>query len=194
MKNHGAILYEETLSSSVVTKIVTTGASLIGVGFIFVAWALFITGESYGVVSAVFLFALLFLASVGSEIKKVMTNGGILVTSDGLKLTHGRQEVYLAREEIIQFQKKTLEGFSRTPHVFENEDDPRHAIACQVFPNALSFPYKGIFLLAKHTKPSSGGLFGSSISSELPFFIPTHRPEDLLSALQKISSFRDKNS
>lgn len=139
MKTDVSIVYKEILSSSLGSKIATVSMSLIGVAFGFMAWALFITGVSYGPVVAMFVFAIFFLASVISLSKKVMTKGAIVLASGGLKLTHGKQEIYFAREDIIQFQKKTLQGYSHTPHtphVFEKEGDiSSRAIACQIFPN-----------------------------------------------------------
>ncbi|MBP9762310.1 hypothetical protein KBD34_01695 [Patescibacteria group bacterium] len=197
MKSVDSILYEEILSSSLVSKVATASMSLIGLAFGVMAWTLFITGVSYGPVFAILLFAILFLASVVGSIKKVMTNGRILVTSDGLKLAHGKQEVYFAREDMIQFQKKTLQGYSHTPHtphVFEKDGDiSSRAIACQIFPDTPFPSSEGVFLLTKKTKPSSGGLFGTRILSELPFFIPTRQPYELISALQKTSSLRGKS-
>lgn len=150
----------------------------------------FFQTENYGVRIFICLFAVLFLLRLAIYVKNVLINGKIIVTSHGLQLIQGKRQACIAKTDIVQFEKKYQYGRSRTPHILEREGDfTSRTIACQIFPNRKMFSLKpeGVYLLTKRTTSSSGGLFDTRILSELPFFIPTHNPDELLSALQKIS-------
>lgn len=197
------ILYEEVLVSPWYAKLRMRGLSFLSTCmFLLLSLALFFTlleHEDRGALLFIGLCFVLCAFHLVVLVRQVLTSGRIIVTSEGLTLLHGAQEISFPKGDIVQYERKCLYPGSRyaPAHVLRKEGDVRNGfIACQVFPHV--FPDKmrlslseAVFLVLKHTTPSWGGLFGRRIRADLPFFIPTNHPDRLLTALEKITSLRE---
>lgn len=197
------ILYEEVLVSPWYAKLRMRWLSFLSTCmFSLLSLAFFFTlleHEDQWVPFFIGLFFVLCVLHLVVLVKQILTSGRIIVTSEGVRLLHGKQEVSFPREDIVQYERKRLYPGSRyaPAHVLRREGDVMNGfISCQVFP--LIFPDKmslsrpeAVFFVTKRTTPSWGGLFGRRILADLPFFIPTNHPDRLLSALEAIAPLRE---
>ncbi len=195
MKQASSVLYQETLSSPLYIKVSQLVLVLIGGYAIFTIGSLLLSEANRWMFLFVMIVVILYLLHVGVSVKKAFISGEIIVTSEGLRLIHGRQIVSFSNEDITYYEHK--HSYSRSKngllHVLRKEGDIMSGyILCQIFPDTFLyhknlFLREGVFLVTKRTTPSWGGLFGKRILVDLPFFIPTRHPDRLRSALGKIS-------
>lgn len=203
MQSYAPILYEELLVSSWYRKLGTIAVAFLCAGMIlFIAVgfssSLFYTHDRW-VLLAIAAFVAISFFYLGIYIKDVLIHGRIIVSSEGLRLLYGSQEVSFPKADIVQYERKRLyPGSKNAPsHVLREEGDVRKGfISCQVFPDVFPetmslFTPEAVFLLTRRTTPSWGGLFGRRILVDLPFFIPTSHPDRLLAALEKIAPLQD---
>lgn len=195
MNQASSALYQETLSTPLYIKVAQLVLVLVAGYAIFMIGSFLLIDPSRWVLLFVVLFVLLFVFRLGVSTKKAFISGMIIVSSEGLRLMHGGQEVSFSKADIIRSEQKRLYSGSKNslPHVLKKEGDLTSGyIPCQVFPDIFSYKKnlflpEGVFLTTKRTTPSWGGLFGKRILIDLPFFIPTRYPDRLLSALKKMS-------
>lgn len=200
------IVYEEVLVSPWYAKLRMRWLSFLSTClFLLLSSAFFFTlleDEDRWVLFFIGLFFVLCVLHLVVLVKQILASGKIIVTSEGLTLLHGKQEVSFPKVNIVQYERKRLYPGSRyaPAHVLRKEGDVINGfIACQVFP--LIFPDKmslfkseAVFLVTKRFTSSRGGLFGRRILAGLPFFIPTNHPDRLLSALETIVPLREGGS